>query len=66
MTPPMAPLIFLGQRIGKVSFAEMIKPAMLFVALGYLPVVFLVTYIPILSEWLPVALLGQKVLLPAS
>ena len=65
MTPPMAPLIFLGQLIGKTTFPEMIKTSLLFVFVGYLPVVLIVTYWPPLSEWLPVAVLGSKILIPA-
>jgi tripartite ATP-independent transporter DctM subunit len=65
MTPPMAPLIFLGQIIGKTTFTDMYKPSMVMVFLGYLPVVLITSYWAPLSEWLPVALLGPKVLIPA-
>jgi C4-dicarboxylate transporter DctM subunit len=65
MTPPMAPLVFLGQLIGKTTFPDMIKTSMLFVFLGYLPVVLITTYWPPLSEYLPVLALGEKVLIPA-
>ena len=65
MTPPMAPLIFLGQMIGKTTFPEMIKTSMLFVFLGYLPVVLITTYWAPISEFLPVLVLGQKILLSA-
>ncbi len=65
MTPPMAPLIFLGQIIGKTTFTDMFKPSMVLVFLGYLPVVLITSYWAPLSEWLPVALLGSKVLIPA-
>ena len=63
MTPPMAPLIFLGQMIGKTTFPDMIKTSLLFVFLGYLPVVLITTYFAPLSEWLPVVALGEKVLI---
>ncbi len=65
MTPPMAPLIFLGQLIGKTTFPDMIKTSLLFVFLGYLPVVLLTTYFAPIAEWLPVLALGEKVLLSA-
>ena len=65
MTPPMAPLIFLGQLIGKTTFPAMIKTSLLFVFLGYLPVVLIVTYWAPIAEWLPVAILGTKILIPA-
>jgi tripartite ATP-independent transporter DctM subunit len=65
MTPPMAPLIFLGQMIGKTTFPAMIKTSLMFVFLGYLPVVLIVTYWAPIAEWLPVLVLGEKVLIPA-
>jgi TRAP-type C4-dicarboxylate transport system permease large subunit len=64
MTPPMAPQIFLGQRIGKVTFTDMFKSSMMFVLLGYLPTVLITTYWAPLSEWLPTTVLGEKVLRP--
>ena len=64
ITPPMAPLIFLGQLIGKTTFPDMIKTSLLFVFLAYMPVVLIVTYWPPISEWLPVAILGPKILIP--
>ncbi len=65
MTPPMAPLVFLGQMIGKTTFPDMIKTSLLFVFLGYVPVVLITTYWAPIAEWLPVAVLGPKVLIPA-
>ena len=65
MTPPMAPLVFLGQLIGKTTFPDVIKTSLLFVFLGYLPVVLITTYWAPIAEWLPVLVLGEKVLIPA-
>ena len=65
MTPPMAPLVFLGQLIGKSTFPDVIKTSLLFVFLGYLPVVLITTYWAPIAEWLPVVVLGEKVLIPA-
>ena len=65
MTPPMAPLVFLGQLIGKTTFPDMIKTSLMFVFLGYLPVVLITTYWAPLSEFLPVLVLGEKILIPA-
>ena len=65
MTPPMAPLVFLGQLIGKSTFPDVIKTSLLFVFLGYMPVVLITTYWAPLSEYLPVLLLGEKILIPA-
>jgi len=62
-TPPMAPLIYIGQRVGEVTFAEMFKPSMLMVVFVYLPLVLVTTYFPPLSLWLPELILGPKALL---
>lgn len=65
MTPPMAPLVYLGQRIGRTTFTDMIKTSMLFVFAAYMPVVLLTTYLPPLAEFLPALVFGEKVLIPA-
>ncbi len=53
MTPPYASILYLGMRIGKVEFLDILRPAMTFLILGYVPVVFLTTFWPELSMWLP-------------
>jgi tripartite ATP-independent transporter DctM subunit len=65
MTPPMAPLVYLGQRIGRTTFTDMIKTSLLFVFAAYMPVVLLTTYLPPLAEFLPALVFGEKVLIPA-
>lgn len=57
VTPPYASILYLGMRVGKVEFTEIVGPAMAFVLLGYLPVMLLTTFVPALSMWLP-GLLG--------
>lgn len=57
VTPPYASILYLGMRVGKVEFTEILGPAMVFVVLGYLPVMVLTTLWPPLSLWLP-SLLG--------
>lgn len=52
LTPPYASLLYLGMRIGKVEFMEMLPPVGLFL-LGYVPVMLLTTYWPPLSLTLP-------------
>ena len=61
-TPPMAPLIYIGQRIGNTTFPEMIRTSMLLVVFAYLPVLLISTYWPPISEWLPTVVLGSRVL----
>lgn len=53
VTPPYASILYLGARIGKVKFTEVVKPAMTLILFGYVPVVILVSAWPDLSEFLP-------------
>ncbi|MGY8870038.1 TRAP transporter large permease [Neptunomonas sp.] len=53
VTPPYASILYLGARIGKVKFTEVVKPAMLLILFGYIPVVILVSVWPDLSEYFP-------------
>ena len=53
VTPPYASILYLGMRVGKVEFTEILKPTLKFIILGYVPVVFLTTYWPELSLFLP-------------
>ncbi len=53
VTPPYASILYLGMRIGKVEFSEVIKPAMILITFGYLPVVFLTSFWPSLSLYIP-------------
>jgi C4-dicarboxylate transporter, DctM subunit len=53
VTPPYASILYLGMRIGKVEFSEIIKPAMILLLFGYVPVVFLTAFWPDLALFLP-------------
>ena len=53
VTPPYASILYLGMRIGKVEFSEVIKPAMVLIICGYVPVVFLTSLWPSLSLFFP-------------
>jgi len=53
VTPPTAPILYLAARIGNVSVDKMIKPALVFMVCGALPVVLVTTYWPDLSLFLP-------------
>lgn len=53
ITPPYASILYLGMRVGNCPFNEMIKPALIFLLFGYVPVVFLTTFWAPLSTWLP-------------
>lgn len=53
ITPPCAPILYLAGRVGGVPLERMIKPALIFIFLGTIPVVLVATYWPDLSLWLP-------------
>ncbi len=49
-SPPMAPILFMACRVGKVGMSEVISPAVYFMALAAFPVMLVTTY------WSPLAL----------
>lgn len=53
VTPPYASILYLGMRIGKVEFSEVIRPAMILILVAYVPVVFLTSFWPDLSLFFP-------------
>lgn len=57
VTPPYASVLYLGIRLGETTFEDTIKPLMIFLTFGYIPVLILTTYVPQLSLFLP-GLLG--------
>lgn len=57
VTPPYASILYLGMRVGKCSFNEILKPTIIFLVFGYLPAILLTTYWPPLSLFIP-GLLG--------
>ena len=59
VTPPTAPILYLAARIGNVSVDKMIRPALVFMVFGALPVVLITTYWPDLSLFLPRLILPQ-------
>ena len=53
VTPPYASILYLGMRVGNCQFNEILKPTLIFLLCGYVPVVFLTTFWAPLSTWLP-------------
>lgn len=53
ISPPCAPLLYMAGGVTKLSLDKYIGPTMKFLLLGHLPMVFIVTFIPELSLWLP-------------
>lgn len=57
VTPPTAPFLYLGARIGNAPISEMMGPTMWFIAFAWLPTLAVTTFFPGLSLFLP-SLLG--------
>ena len=53
VTPPYASILYLGMRIGNCSFQEILGPTLVFLIIGYVPVVFMTTFWPPLSLYIP-------------
>lgn len=53
VTPPYASILYLGMRIGKCEFKDILPPTMKLLVFGYIPVVFLTSFWPDLSLFLP-------------
>ncbi len=58
ITPPTAPLLYLGARVGKAPVSEMIGPSLVMIAFAWIPTLLITTYIPEVSLWLPNLLLN--------
>lgn len=58
ITPPTAPLLYLGARVGKAPVTEMIGPTLVMIAFAWIPTLLITTYIPSVSLFLPNLLLG--------
>jgi len=59
VTPPTAPILYLGGRVGGVTLDKYLKYALVFM-LGALPVIFITTYVPAFSLFLPRLLMGVE------
>lgn len=60
ITPPAAPLLYLGSRVGNAPINEMLMPTVWMLVFGWLPTLLLTTYVPQLSLFLPRLILGIK------
>lgn len=58
VSPPCAPMLYMAGGVSKLSLDRYITPTVKFLCLGHLPMVFLVTFVPELSLFLPELLLG--------
>lgn len=60
ITPPTAPLLYLGARVGKAEVSEMLKPTLMMILFAWLPTLLVTTYIPQIALTLPRLVLGSK------
>ena len=60
VTPPCAPMLFLGAQVAKSPVSESFKPTMQLIVFAWLPTLILTTFIPEISLWLPRLILGIK------
>lgn len=60
VSPPYALSIFLGSRLAGVQYGELLRIMLLYLFIVALPVLFLTTFIPALSCWLPTLILGAR------
>lgn len=58
VSPPCAPMLYMAGGIGKLSLDKYFKPTLKLLCFGHLPMVFLVTFVPELSLFLPRVILG--------
>ncbi|NLO55432.1 MAG: TRAP transporter large permease [Thermovirga sp.] len=60
ITPPAAPLLYLGGRVGNAPINEMLMPTVWMLLFGWLPTLALTTYVPGLATFLPNLILGVR------
>lgn len=58
LTPPTAPLLYLGARVCNVSVNEMLVPSIIFLIFAWVPTLLLTTYIPEIALFVPKMVLG--------
>jgi tripartite ATP-independent transporter DctM subunit len=58
VTPPCAPILYLGGRMANCPFDKMIGPASAFMIFGSIPVILITTYWPGLALFLPRLIMG--------
>jgi len=63
ITPPTAPYIYFTARMTGIPVINLFKWSLLIIALVYLPVLMLTTYVPQLALGIPTLVLGEKFLL---
>ncbi len=58
ITPPTAPLLYLGARVTETPVNEMLKPTFIMIAFAWLPTLIITTFVPGVALWLPNLVFG--------
>ncbi len=58
ITPPTAPLLYLGSRVTGAPVNGMMKPVLIMIVFAWLPTLMITTYVPSVALWLPNLLFG--------
>ena len=58
ITPPTAPLLYLGAQVTEVPVRKLITPTLIFILFAWFPTLVLTTFFPAVALWLPNLLLG--------
>ena len=53
ITPPTAPLLYLGARVTSTPVNEMLKPTFIMIFCAWLPTLLITTFVPAVALWLP-------------
>ena len=61
VTPPCAPMLFLGSQVARAEVNTAFIPTLKFIAFAWLPTLLLTSFIPQLSLWLPGLIMGYGV-----
>lgn len=59
ITPPTAPLLYLGAQVTNVSVSKLIGPTMMFILFAWMPTLMLTTFFPQIALWLPNLVFGS-------
>jgi C4-dicarboxylate transporter DctM subunit len=58
ITPPTAPLLYLGARVTETPVNEMLKPTFIMIAFAWMPTLLITTFVPSVALWLPDLVFG--------
>ncbi|MCK5503178.1 MAG: TRAP transporter large permease subunit, partial [Tritonibacter mobilis] len=53
ITPPTAPLLYLGAKVTDTPVSEMLKPTFIMIVFAWLPTLLITTFVPDVALWLP-------------